>query len=185
MLTIGAALAGGEHAARRLLRPEEHGIEIGADHPPPFLLRQLDRAVGMRDAGIVDQDGDGAERLLGRIEGARHGVAVEHVGARSRRAAAGGCDARLDRREPIGAARHQRDRGTVLGQHLGEPHAEPARRAGDQRDPAGEIEKLGCAHAGHHRRDPVHAVRNANAAPLLRSRSCSPDAARIRADHPP
>ena len=51
--------------------------------------RQLDRAVGMRHAGIVDQDGDGAERLLGGVEGADHGVAVEHVGGDRDRAAAG------------------------------------------------------------------------------------------------
>ena len=104
--------------------------------------------VGMRDARIVDQDGDGAERLLRFVEGAHHRVAVEHVGLDRQRAAAGGLDARLHVGEPVGAARHQRDRGAVLGQHLGEAHAEPARRAGDQRDAAGEIEQIGC---GAHR----------------------------------
>src|SRR5436309_13422057 len=38
----GAALPRSEHAPRRLLRPEEYGIKIGADDAPPFLLRHLD-----------------------------------------------------------------------------------------------------------------------------------------------
>ena len=106
---------------------------------------QLDCTGRVRHAGVVDQDGDGAERLLGFIEGAHHGLAVEHVGADRHCAAAGRFDPRLDGREPVGAARHQRHRRAVLGQHLGEAHAEPARRAGDQRDTAGEIEQFGGA----------------------------------------
>ena len=61
-----APLAGRQHAARGLLRPEEHRVEIGAEDAPPFLLGQLDGAGRVRDAGIVDQDGDGAERLSRR-----------------------------------------------------------------------------------------------------------------------
>ena len=141
------------------LRPEEHRVEIGADYAAPLLFGYFDRAVGVRDAGVVDQNGDGAERLLGLVEGARHGLAVEHIGLDRDGPAAGGFDARLDGGEPIGAARHQRDRGAILGQHFGETHAQPARRAGDQRDAAGEIEQVGRAHrpphACHHPRKRV------------------------------
>src|SRR6516165_10192959 len=49
----GAALAGGQHPPCRLLRPEEHRVEIGADDTPPLRFRKLERAAGMRDAGIV------------------------------------------------------------------------------------------------------------------------------------
>ena len=52
----------------------------------------------------------------------------------------------LQRFEPVGAARHQHDLRAVRRQHLGEARAEPARRAGDQRDAAGEIEQFGGLH---------------------------------------
>src|SRR5256885_505619 len=81
---------------------------------PPPLLRQLDRAVGMRHAGIVDQDGDGAEGFLRCVERAGHGGTIEHVGFDRDGAAASSLDARLRRRQPISAARHQRDRGARL-----------------------------------------------------------------------
>ncbi len=67
-----AFLVRGEHAPRGLLRPEEHRVEIGADHVAPFVFGEVDGAGGMGDAGVVDQDGHGAERLLGLIEGAVH-----------------------------------------------------------------------------------------------------------------
>jgi hypothetical protein len=101
----------------------------------------------MRHAGIVDQDGDSAEGLLRRVEGARHGAAVEHVGRHCKRAPARLLDARLDRGEPVAAARHQDDRGAGTGEHLGETHAEPARGAGDQRDAACEVEQFRSIHA--------------------------------------
>src|SRR5262249_2355162 len=143
----GAALAGGKHPPRRLLRPEEHRIEIGADDAPPLRFRKLQRAARMRDAGIVDQDGDGAERLLGFVECAHHRLAIEDVGPDRDGAAAHLFDARLHRREPIGATRHQRHRRAFACQHLGKAHAEPARRAGHERDPAFEIEELCRGHS--------------------------------------
>ena len=94
----------------------------------------------MRHAGIVDQDGDGAEGRLGLVERARHRVAVEHVGGDRDRTAARLLDARLHRRELLLAAGDQRDRRAFARQHLGEAHAKPARRAGDQRDAPLEVE---------------------------------------------
>ena len=79
----------------------------------------------MRDAGIVDQDGDGAECLLGRVEGARHGGAVEHVGLDRHRLAAVASILFLQILQPVGAPRHQRDRGAVLGQHARKARPSP------------------------------------------------------------
>ena len=76
----GALFLGRQHAARGFLRPEENGVEIGAEHLAPFLGRHFDGAAAMRDAGIVDQDGDGAEGFFGGIVCARHGGAVGDVG---------------------------------------------------------------------------------------------------------
>src|SRR5262252_173484 len=155
----GAALAGGQHPPCRLLRPEEHRVEIGADDAPPLRFRKLQRASRMRDAGIVDQDGDGAERLLGFVECARHRGAIEDVGPDRYGTPARLFDARLHRREPIGATRHQHHRRTFARQHLGEAHAEPARRAGYERDPAFEIEELCRGHSSLPRRDALRAQR--------------------------
>ncbi len=106
----------------------------------------------MHHAGIVDQDGDGAERPLGTIECMQHGLAVDHIGADGDGAPARVFDARLDLVETVGTARHQSHRGAGPGQYLGEPHPEPARCAGDQRDPAGEVEKVRCIHSSSPRK---------------------------------
>ncbi len=73
----------------------------------------------MRDAGIVDQDGDGTEGLLGFVERADHGMAIGHVGGNRDGAAARRLDASLECREPIGATRDQRHRRALACQHLG------------------------------------------------------------------
>ena len=62
----------------------------------------------------------------------------------------------LERLEPVGPPRHQRDRGAVIGQRPGELHAEPAGRAGHQRHAAFQAEHLG----GFHAEAVIHGGRN-------------------------
>ncbi len=100
------------------------------------VLGELDRAARMGDAGIVDEDGDGAERGFRRIERAPHRSAIEHVGFDRQRPAAGRRDLILERDDPVLAPRDQRDRRAVRRQHLGKAQPEPARGAGDEADPA-------------------------------------------------
>jgi hypothetical protein len=45
------------------------------------------------------------------------------------------------------ASKDQRDRRAVRRQHLGETQPQPARRPGDEADPAAEIEQFRCLHA--------------------------------------
>ena len=71
---------------------------------------------------------------------------IGDVGRDRHRAAARLFDAGLDRSEPIGTTRHQRHRGTFPRQQLGEAQAESARRAGDERDAALDVEELRCSH---------------------------------------
>ena len=151
-----ALLLGGQHAARGLLRPEEHRVEIGREHAAPFLRRHLGGAAAVRDAGIVDQDGDGAESLFGGVEGARHGGAVGDVGFDRDGLAACCLDLFFERLQPVGAPRHQRDRGAIVGQRLGELRAEPARGAGHQRHAAFQVEHVG----GFHVKRSIHTPRN-------------------------
>src|SRR5262249_57967348 len=104
--------------------------------------------------------------------------------------AGGFLEAGLERGEAVGAARDQRARGALARQHLGEAQPEPARGAGDQRDPAPEIEQFRCAHAaldfGPSGEDTRHGRRNnalklpwptttsmTTTAPSCRRRSCA------------
>ena len=141
MLTIEPCWPAGQHAAGGLLRPVEHGVEIGREHAAPFLRRDVGRAHGaLRDAGIVDQQGDGAEGLFGLVEGAHHGGAVGDVGFDGDRAAALPFDRGFQVLQPLDPPRHQRHRRAIVGERPRELSAEPAGRAGDQRDAAGEVE---------------------------------------------
>ena len=101
----------------------------------------------MRDARIVDQDGHGAEGGFRGLECPDHRRAVEHVGLDRDGASAVLLDPRLDGGEPVCTARHQSDRSAVCRQHVRKPQAEPARRAGNERDPAGQVEQFGGFHA--------------------------------------
>src|SRR5262249_2473620 len=85
--------------------------------------------------------------------------------------------ARLPRREPIGTTRYQRHRRAFARQHLGKTHAEPARRAGYERDPAFEIEELRRGHSSVPR---MGALRGQRQAP-----STSMSTRRILHHHPP
>ena len=110
----------------------------------------------MRDAGIVDEDRDGAKGLLRRIEGARHGGAVGNVGFDRDRLPALLFDLVLEGLEPVRPPRHERERGAILRQRPGELHAETAGRAGHQRHAAFQAEHLG----GFHAEAVIHGGRN-------------------------
>ena len=132
---------------RRFLRPVEHGVEIDCEYAAPFLFARFDGAHRLlRDAGIVDQDGDGAEGFFGGVEGARHGGTVGDVGFDRDGFAAFAFDLVFQRFESIRPPRHQRHRSAVVGQRMSELRAEPAGGAGHQRHAAGEIEHRGGFH---------------------------------------
>jgi hypothetical protein len=76
-----AARARRQHAPRPFLGAEEDRIEIGRKRAPPFRFRQFDRAVRIGDAGIVDEDRDGAEGPLHRMLGAVDGSARSRISA--------------------------------------------------------------------------------------------------------
>src|SRR5579871_7034762 len=132
----------------------------------------------MHDPGVVDQDGDGAECRLDGIESAVDGRAVKHIGLDRDGAAARRLDPRLHCGEPLAAARYEPDGGTVRRQHLREPRPQAARRAGHERDPAGEIEQFRCFHDNPLPR-PAQDVR-----PHVRGKSHSPNCARRIRENP-
>ena len=80
------------------------------------------------------------------VEGAPHGIAIEDVGRDGGCPPAGLADALGDRGEAFATARDQRDCCARLGQHFRKALAEPARRAGDECNAAGEVEQPRCGH---------------------------------------
>ena len=92
---------------------------------------------GAGDAGIVDQEIDGAEAGLGGVEGRGNGVGIGHVEGDGGGARAEACGLR---REALPAPGGQHDPGAGGVQDAGEVQAEAAGGAGHQRGAAGEIE---------------------------------------------
>ncbi len=76
-----------------------------------------------------------------------HCGAVGDVGFDGNRLAAFGLDVFFERLQAIRPARHQRDRGAVIGQRLGELRAQAAGGAGHQRHAAFQIEHIGGFHS--------------------------------------
>ena len=113
-----------------------------AQHAPPFGIGHFDRPGEMCNAGVVDEDGDGAECRLHGIEAAADRVDVGDIGSDGERASARRLDPRPHRREPLLTARQHCDRGPVRGEHLGKARPQPGGGAGDERHPAGEVEQL-------------------------------------------
>jgi len=124
---------------------DEHTGEIGVDHRPPLRDAEVFGSLADADPGIVHQDVEAAEAGDGR---AHHGLGEGLVGdvdlhRRGRRAE--GRDL-LQRRGVLGRiARGDHDLGPGAGQALGDPQADAAVAAGDERRLAGQVEQL---HAG-------------------------------------
>ena len=80
----------------------------------------------MRNAGIVDEDRDGAEGLLRGVERTRHGDVVGHIRFDGKCLAALSFDVVFERLKPIGPPRHQRDSSAIVCQCLGKLGAKAA-----------------------------------------------------------
>ncbi len=135
-----------DHALRDRLGDEERALEVGVDHLVPVGLGLLEHALRHRDAGIVDQHVDRAERVLDGRDRALDAGVVGDVQSDARDLAAAGGNLALQLGELVQLAGGEADRGAALGQHPGEALAEALRGAGDQRDAAGQIEQI--AHRG-------------------------------------
>ena len=143
----GARLARRQHPPRRLLRPQKNTASrlvamtrrhsssgsstARVEWATPALLTRMVTVPNAASAASK------ARRIAAR---------VEHVGLDRQRPAAGRRDLLLQRDDAVLAPGDERDRGAVRRQHLGKAQPEPARRAGDEADPAAEIEQFGCLH---------------------------------------
>ena len=87
MLTMLAARL---HVADARLRHPVGAVEVDVDHLPELLRRLLGRRVGGADPGVVDEDVEPAERVLGLLRDAMAVVGDGDVGG-DRDAAAAEC----------------------------------------------------------------------------------------------
>jgi hypothetical protein len=129
--------------ARGLLVHDERAADVGAVHAVEVREVELGQRREQHDPGRMDHDVDAAVELLGTVEQGRDLGLVRDVRAEGLRGAAGRGD-RLDGLlRPPGVARVvDDDPHAVRGQPLGDRAADPARGAGDDRDPRG----VGAAH---------------------------------------
>jgi hypothetical protein len=131
--------------ARDGLGAEEGGAGVEVHHRVPLLRRRLERRAGPRRARVVD------ESLKRPARGAERGeaVAVADVERGGLRRVAARPYRRRGRLDLRGAARHQHDMRSGLGQRRRRREPDPAPGAGDQRASSVEPEGRGGGQVDH------------------------------------
>ena len=142
----GAAPACAHHLAAGRLRHQKTTGRVGLHYLPPLLDRHRFDWLAPADAGVVDEHVETVKRVERRLHRRLHLIGIRHV-------ADGGCTTdsalaqlRFSSRQPLFAPRRDHHGCARLAQP--DRHVEPkaARPAGDERDAAGEIEKVLHAH---------------------------------------
>jgi len=133
---LAVLLAFLERLGGRLDAPQRP-LHIDAHDAVDFFRRDVEQGLHLRDAGIVDDDVEAAQFLLGKRHGGAHLIELRHVGnegdgAAAQRAHFGGSRVQL-----VLVQIHQRDIGTILGQAQGDRLADTLRGTRDQRDFSG------------------------------------------------
>ena len=150
-----------EHVAARVLRETKDAGEVDVDQRLPVFFRIFGGRRAANDAGVVDQNVDGAEVTDGFFHQARADGGIAHVAGEGH----GSCADRFDFllrgfRRRAGAMNG--DVGAGLGKRYGDGSAKAARGAGDESDFAVEIEFV----ENHGFRDQESCVCNAVPKPL-------------------
>ena len=126
-----------EHLATDELAQQEQRVEVHVDHPAELVDGLVLGRHHVADAGVVHEHVDATEPLeRGGDEGLE--IGVDGDVARDRDRSGQPLDERFEPVEPTG---RDHDGGPGRVQHLGEAHAQPARRAGDDGDLAVEPER--------------------------------------------
>ena len=148
MLTMAPPACAGEGGAGEGLGEEEDGLEVDVDHRVPVGLGEVDGVGAADDAGVVDEDVEGAERQE-RLR--RLGGGVEGEGEAGGLQALGGdeVEGRGDGRAAGGD-----DLGAGAGEAEGDGLADAGVGAGDEG--AAAVEAEGVGHRRRVHRDHVH-----------------------------
>jgi hypothetical protein len=116
----------------------EQPLDVDGDHAVPVLGVRADDGPQEHQAGVVDQGVQPSESLDGLLDGRLCLGAVGDVGFHGQGGAAGLVDLGGEGFQAVQAPGHQRDGGTVRCELAGGGGADPAARAGDEGDGAGQ-----------------------------------------------
>src|SRR5262245_25359944 len=126
------------HALSNCLCGQEDALEVGVEHPVPYLFIEIHGARGVANPCIVDEDIEGCARLR---EGGRYRFAVSHIKLNGSGASTGISNGGTGGLKCFAPAGSERDGNTVAGKEPGKVESEPSRGAGDQRCFATKIVK--------------------------------------------
>ncbi|MNN20565.1 hypothetical protein D3C81_1338500 [compost metagenome] len=127
-------------ALRGTLGDAPDAVQVGGDHVAPVVLADVQAALAVGDAGVVQHHVDHAEGCFGGVEGGFDGGAVGDVQRHADRFAAGGADFLLDLGEAVDAAGGQYHAATGAGGGARQMGADAAGGTGDQDGLAGQGE---------------------------------------------
>jgi len=120
-----------EHAREHGAQERERADEVDGDHLAERGAAQIREVPGGEDTGVVHEDvRDVPERFARARHGARDRAFVRDI-ARNRERA--GSELGGTRREPVAAAREDRDAHARVGERARDRGSDPARRTGDER----------------------------------------------------
>src|SRR5262245_10065030 len=141
------APAARDHARRHRPGAAEHRREVRHQHVVPFLVAHVERGLVERDAGIVDEDVDGAEGRLRILHGRPDLLAARHVERKGSRTATR-CFDRCRRGIDLVASARRASHGRAgVRQRKRDGATDAAAGARDERGAAREGERGGGGHA--------------------------------------
>ena len=107
-----------DHVPRRRLRDAPRAVQVDLDHLLPVFLGVLEQRLGDGDAGVVDDDGDRAERCGRLVERRGDARSIRYVERDGLDADAVGASAILHRSQRFDATRRDRDIRACRGKRL-------------------------------------------------------------------
>ena len=135
-----AARATRPHSGQHRTHEEQSAADVNRMGPPPVIgVDVTDRAVGPRQASVVDQYRDGSELAFRLCDARLDFASLGHVGDDRKRATALGLDHRSRFVELAARARHESDPRPGAGEMQRDRAPESATAAGHQRGPALEL----------------------------------------------
>ena len=132
----------GDHRGQYHLRHDEWRSQIGRDDRVPVFLREVDKCAATLDAGVIEQDIDSADFRADGVHGGSNRRAVGHVEDAGRNISALVAQLLRCRFELVASAPVQYDGSAGTSKTLRNGETEAAVGARNQRDFAGEIERL-------------------------------------------
>ena len=120
-----------DHPRRHGFAQQEHGFQVGVEHRVPHFFGGFLHRDEISDAGVVDEDLDGAEFLLGLADGGGNIARARHVGWHGYRLASVALKFAHNGLKPLFIARAQGHLRSHSRQAFGDGEPDATARAGD------------------------------------------------------